>query len=343
MAVKIKVGKILIVVALTVLIWVWADMSEVDTFKIPRATISVALSTSPDIWVRLDGAASVLIEDVDIRGSASRIADIKRKLEDGSLSMEFFYDATQKNTKEPKYSLNVVDFLKKSDRISPFGLTVESCKPETIDVEIVKLVEKLLEIRCKDKDNNPVKVKMIEPPRVDVFVPEDWQMDKLVAEVVLSRSEIESAGTVAIEKVPFVELSDGQSRQAAQLVKIVTLPGQEGLKEYTIASATVGIVLSPNLMGKYDVELLNQSELSMVTILATSEAKNRYQDQPCQMLLYILDEDAQKTTDQEKKVDYNFPDEFIKDEKIKQKGQHLEAKFRITPLAVSEEPSNKDE
>jgi hypothetical protein len=98
-------------------------------------------------------------------------------------------------------------------------------------------------------------------------------------------------------------------------------------------------VLSPNLVGKYKIVLENYSELASFTVNATSEAVRAYREQPFQILLYILDEDAKNTSEQRKEVEYNFPDEFVSQGKIKLNQPAGTARFKLVPLESSLTPA----
>ena len=48
---KIKYGKILVIVLLTVLIWVWTDLALDEEFTVSGVEISIAKSTNPALLV----------------------------------------------------------------------------------------------------------------------------------------------------------------------------------------------------------------------------------------------------------------------------------------------------
>lgn len=341
---KIKYGKITIVVFLTVLIWVWTDLALEDTEPVSKVTISVAKSADPALWASFkddDGspAPSVSIVNVQLKGPVSNIREVRRKKEEGLLSFEFFLDAEQEGMVEPgEYPMDVLSFLRKSYQIKQFGLTVESCEPEVVTVSVVKLVEKPLTVQCFDQDRISVKVESIDPSKVNIFVPEDWAGEKLTAQVELTHGEIEQARLAPIKKIPSIELVTGQTRQAVTAVKIRAAP-EGGLSEQTITAANLGIELSVNLQGKYDVEVTNLNEVVRpFTIRATLEAKQAYENRPFQMTLNILDDEKNLEEVQRKRVIYNFPEEFVRTNEIELKGEPVEAKFKLTALASPESP-----
>ena len=175
MAGKINYGKIAICISLTVLIWVWADMAQDDEFTVYNATITVAKS-NPNFWVSFDGyESSVPVEKIVLKGPASKIAEQEKRLKEVS-RLEFDFDATQENMTEPgSYTLSMVSFLRKDKKIKRLCLTVESCKPEKLSVNVVKLVKKSLDVVCADEYQNIIKTKTIDPPKVDMLVPENWE------------------------------------------------------------------------------------------------------------------------------------------------------------------------
>ena len=337
---KIKYGKILVVVFLTALIWVWADLAKTEKFPVSSVTVTVARSTNPALWVSFsDGESSISIQDIILKGPASRVSDVRRRLDAGSLSLEFFFDAEARAMTEPgRNLLNVLNFLKQSDQIRQLGLTVESCSPKTVDVYVVKLVKKSLTVECLDENRVPLKAETIEPAKVDMFVPADWQGEKLLARVSLTEREIDQARATPVPKTPYIELAPGWIRRAPQTVKITTPPGEDRRSDYTITASTLGIALSPTLQGKYRVEVSNLSEvISAIAIRATPEAKRAYELQPVpSVTLYVLDGDEKTSAEQRRKVVYNFPEEYLRDNQIALRGQGVEARFKLIPLPATE-------
>jgi hypothetical protein len=114
-------------------------------------------------------------------------------------------------------------------------------------------------------------------------------------------------------------------------------PEEERLQEANI-TATLGIALSPNLQGKYKVEIVNlETVLEPISIVATPEARRAYEQQPYPpMTLFILDEDAKTTEVQRRIVKYNLPMEFVRQDQIRLNQQPVEARFRLIPLPLPE-------
>ncbi|MBA7669826.1 hypothetical protein ES703_77960 [subsurface metagenome] len=342
MARRINYGKVLLVIFLTVLIWVWVDLAKTEEFSFSGATISVARSANPGLWVSFNEEPEVSVDNVVLKGPASKITNARRKLNDGSLVLEFFLDAEQEGMVNPgEYPLDVLAFLKKSRQIKQLGLTVESCKPDKLSVNVVKLVKKSLTVKCFDEDGNPLKAES-KPSKVDMFVPEDWEGEALTAKVRLTRSEVKQARVEAVPKKPYIELAPGQIREAAGTVDITASPEEERLIDYTITPATLGITLSQILQGEYDVEVENLPQvIGGITIRATPEAKRAYEEMRYQVILEIYDEDAKSTEPPKRKLIYNFPAEYVRKDEIMLNQQPVTARFKLKRLPSAVAPSNE--
>jgi len=172
-----------------------------------------------------------------------------------------------------------------------------------------------------------------------MFVPEDWEGERLTAAVRLTPREIAYARSAAIDGTPQIELAPRQIRRARTIVKIKMPPEEEKLQGYNIPSATIGFVFSPVLQEKYRVELLNPQDMAVVRIKASAAAESGYKSQPFQILLYILDGDEKREGEQSKKVVYNLPEEFVRKDEIRLNQQPATARFKLVPLAPETGPS----
>jgi hypothetical protein len=298
---KFNYGKILVVVFITVLIWVWADLALDEVFSVSGVNIT-AKSTNPGLWVSFGDKPSASIDKMVLKGPASKVADVRRKLKDGSLVLEFLLDPaqTEEIATPGEHTLPLLTFLRQSDQIKKLGLAVESCEPQSLAVKVVGLDKKLLAIKCIDETQNAIKAAVIEPKQLEVFVPEDWSGEKLIANVQLTRREIDQARLSAVEKTPFIELASGQTRELKRTVRITMPPEEDMLADYTITTARLRFSLSPNIQGKYKVAVDNLDEvIRTITIRATADAKRAYEKMPYQVTLEIDDEDAGATEPQE--------------------------------------------
>jgi len=341
----INFGKIVLVVFITILIWVWADKAQDENYTFENVLLKADRSLASELWLTFpqdgqahDGQRSATLEELTLRGPAARLDELKRNLKTGSPRLEFFLGPADAGLVGPgQTNLNVLDFLRNSGQMRSLRVSAVDCKPRTIVVKASRLVEKELKVRCVRPNGDVLNAKKIEPATVKMRVPEDWS--PLAADVILSDSEIEQARLADFEKTAIVRFSPEEIHVIPTKVKITMPPATEDLSPLSITQATIGFVLSPNLVGKYRIVLENYSELASFTISATSEAARAYREQPFQILLYILDEDAKNTSEQRKEVEYNFPDEFVSQGKIKLNQPAGTARFKLEPLESGPAPA----
>ena len=329
---RFKYGKIVLVVFITILIWVWADKAQDEEYTFENVLLKADRSLASNLWLTIDGQRSAILAELTVRGPAARLDEIKRDLKTGSPRLEFFVGPGDAGLTEPgqPVNLNVLDFLRTSGQLHGLRVLAVDCKPRAVVVKASPLVEKELKVRCVRPNGTVLNAKKIEPETVKMRVPEEWGPP--VADVILSDSEIEQARVADFEKTAIVRLSADETQPVPTKIKIMMPAPAEDLSARAITQATIGFVLSPNLVGKYRLVLENYSELASFTISATSEAARAYREQPFQILLYILDEDAKNTSEQRKEVEYNFPGEFVSQGKIKLNQPAGVARFKLEPL-----------
>ena len=342
---KLKFSKIAIVMFLTVLIWVYADLAVDDTLPVTNVPVSIAGSGDTELWVTFkneDGPplASVAIEQIVLKGPSSRIAEIKRGLNNNILKLSFSLNPEMQNmTDAGSYTLNVLDFVRKSEQIRALGgLTVESCEPNTLTVNVVKLVKRDLNIQSVDENGRPLEFESITPSKISMFVPQDWGQDK-VAEIALAPTEVKRARSKAINETPYVVLADNQKRLSDEVVKVKLVPEEEELEPFTISRVRVGYSYSPITQGKYRAVVSNEVTLtsSEIKIRATLEAKTAYETQRFQVTVEIDDEDR-SGNEVERALKYNLPEKYVRKGEIKLEPEHepVEAKFKLVPLPSAE-------
>ena len=82
MAKKVKYSKIMIVIFLTVLIWVWADLALDETLPEKNAVVVVDESVNPKLWISFDNSTSADIKIV-LSGSHTSVAALDMELRKG--------------------------------------------------------------------------------------------------------------------------------------------------------------------------------------------------------------------------------------------------------------------
>jgi hypothetical protein len=275
----------------------------------------------------------VAIDQIALRGATAAVDEAKRKLKEQTLTLEFPYNPQAEQITGQEYWLDVFEFLRSNETIRQLGLTVESCKPQKIKVKVTRLVKRLLTVKCVDQSRMPLEELSIKPANIEMFVPEDWQGQKLMAEVMLDLAEIKLARVGPYSKKPFIELAPGQKREFPESVEIKLAPEAEQLKDYTITSATLGRCLSASLQGSYRIEVTNLEEvLRPISIKATDAARQAYELQPFRIILYILDDDSKTTSEQRRELAYNFPQDSVRKGEILLNQQPVVARFKLVPL-----------
>ncbi len=334
MARKIKFGKIAIVIFLTVLIWIWADLALDETLPDRSAVIIIDVSADLKLWVSFEQASSADIK-ITLSGPHAAIAGESRRLRDGQIR-RFDFDIVKEGMNKPgNYDLRLLPFLQKDKELKQFGLKIESCEPQLLSVNVVELVKKSLTVECLDENGISLKSISIEPSKIDMFVPEG----RRTAQVRLTRGEIEQARLTPFEKRPYVVLADDQIREAATAVRIKMPPEPDMLSEATIKAPRLGIAKSLNLEGRYRVEIKNTPQvIGAISIRATPAAKQAYEAMRYQVILEIDDEDIfLKSEEGRRELVYNFPEESVSKDEIKLNQPRVQAIFKLVPLATETE------
>lgn len=345
---KIKYSKIAIVIFFTILIWVWADLTLEEELTVSSATVIIAKSTDSALWVTFEGgdespnSSHSIITNIVLKGPGSKIEEVKREVidvNDGSLKFDFsLHPEWEAMTKPGEHTLTVLDFVKRSDEIRKLsGLTVESCEPNELTVKVVELVERPLDVECLDEGGSPLdalSIESIEGSPVKIFAPGATKR----AIVKLTSSDIKRAITAPIEKTPYIVLPDGQTRQSSTAVKIKMLPDPRN--DYTITGARLRYILSPTVLGNYDVDVENLPDLyGGITIKATLEAKQAYEGMPYHVMLEIDDEDV-KATDgvRGRPLKYNFPGDYVARGEIELTQNPVKVQFKLILRSPAESP-----
>lgn len=334
---RFRLGKIFAVIFLTILIWVWADLAQDEKMTVNSAEIRIAKTIGPDKWVHFrNGDMSHPLEEVVVKGSASKISEIRRELDNGTLDFEFFLNPQKEEAFSAEGVLDVYNFVEDSDLIRKLGLTVESVKPDTLNVVVDELVKEQLNVTTVDESGNPIKVLNVEPAQVEMYVPKNWSGERLQALVMLTRREIAQARFTPIEKRPYIILDGGVKKEASVSVNIKTAPEEELLTEYVVTTGKLGVCLSANLQGKYRVQVENLSKIiQAIKIRSTPEAKRAYENQLYQVILEIADEDVKEKYPR-REVLYNFPKEYIRQEDIYLDQAAVSAQFKLIPIKPSD-------
>lgn len=333
-----RLKKILLIVFLTLLIWIWADLANDAVLTNKSVTVKVSQSMSRDLWVSLeakDGAE--IIRDsapvaVNLKGPSARIDELKR--DTTPLEVIYYPELVGgQPVQSGEYSVPVNPLVQENARIRKLGLTVESCKPQTIRVKLERLVPKQLKVVCLDENNTIVDNAKVEPAIIDMLVKDYWSGEKLKAYVKLTESQLEEARTEVLELRPYVEMDQQRLRYREEPVK-VSLPSLMTKKQNdAVPGPRIGFVFNVDMIDKYKVELVETP--TIVQYVATEKASEAYKNQPYHLLLDILPEDAVNGDDGQPKVikrklRYNFPLKFARLGEIEPAEEvEIEVSFRL--------------
>ncbi|MCX5643257.1 MAG: hypothetical protein NTZ17_01020 [Phycisphaerae bacterium] len=337
---NIKFGKVSIVVFLTILIWVWADLAQDERLILSDVVVEVAKSSNPALWVSFvddqkepNLQTSVTLDSVVLKGPASRVAEVQRLRNKGSLDLSLFLIADREGmTKTDVHVLDVMDFLRQSDDIRRLGLAVEDCKPQRLTVRVQELVKMSVAVECAGLDPS-VQVK-IQPDTVEAYVPQE-EAGVRTATVRLLADEQNRAKNVPVEKTPYIELVPGQRREVSTKVKVTLAPAEKSLIDDRVP-AVLGFCFSQNMQGKFCIVLENDDPTTRayVMVQATGEASKLYAKMMFQMILYIRDEDRQATEPViSREVVFNFPQESVQAGEIRANQPAPTVRFRLEPIA----------
>jgi hypothetical protein len=345
---KIKFSKIAIVMFLTILIWVYADLATDDTHLVPDVPVSIAKSGDSELWATFKNeggsvVSSIAIKQIVLKGPTSRIAEVKRDLDNNLLKLAFSLDpARQDMTTVGSYTLDMLDFVREREQIRGLGgVTVESCEPNKVTIEVVKLRKRDLDIQSVDESDKALEAESITPSKISMFVPEDWGQDK-AAQVMLTPGEMQPARSKGVRKIPYIVLADGQKRQSDSYVQVKLLPEEDKLEPFTISRVVVGYCYSANTQGQYKAQVQPSDErelTSEIKIRATPQAKTAYDTQSFQVMVEIEDNDR-SGEEVKRPLKYNLPEEYVRKGEIKLDPEHepVEAKFKLIPLPSAEKP-----
>jgi hypothetical protein len=330
-----QIKKLAAVIFLSILIWAYAYMAQEETI-LRMATLDVGGGVRSDLQVTFDRPTPIPL-NLTLKGPASKVAVLKRRLlapdtDQDRERLDFLYDPETEHAQAGTFTLNMIDYLQASEKLRDLGLRVTLCDVQTVQVTIDQLVEKRLTIQCVDPAGKILQPETLEPATVAMFVRKEYEGP---ATVTLTSQQVELARKSVLRLRPYVTL--GNQQVYAKNPVSVRLPATEILLQSRPLQPRVGLLISRNLLGKYQVELLNENELtSVTTILATPEAFSEFEKTIYQVLVEVRDDDVTLATTEGTKrpVIYNFPPQSIQlgEIQLDPTAPPRQAHFRLIPL-----------
>jgi hypothetical protein len=333
---KEQAKKIILVVFLTLIIWAWAYFADEEVMD-QTVMLDISPVTSKELLVSFDRPTPITFEKIGLKGPAAKISELRGKLLSNDPqqkeNLDFYLNVEQEKKENLKsYSLDVIEFIKNSDKMRTLGLTVEPVEIDPVEVTIEKLTKRRLTIQVLNKDGGTLTPKSIDPAgTIEMFVHTDWPQDKLKATVVLTDSQIAKARRDYVTVTPVVELNNGQKREAGY-VNITLPPTAKPLMDRSL-QPRIGFMLSQALQGKYIIELINEEELTDTTrIKATDAAFEIYNNMPNQILVEAYYGDESATEEIIREVIYNFPPEYLQKKEITLNETPRKARFKLKEI-----------
>lgn len=321
------IKKILAVFFLTLLIWAWAFLSLESTHSLV-ASIQAAPAAASDYLVSFDNQDQFDDLQLKFKGAPAKIAEMLGRYR--SEPLVFFYDPKEfGHTRTGNYTIDLTEFIRQNPKIREYALTLEACRPEKLEVSVEKLEKKMLVVQCVDESGASINPETIEPAQIEIPVRADYTGSAMV---MLTAQQFERAKKIPVSVKPYVEFAAGKRRYAEQSVA-VKLPATEKL-EPMVLQPTIGYIVSPAMIGKFKIELLNETELKTISnIRFTEKAFEAYKKQKYHFFVEIRDGDESLPEIPPRAVVYNFPLEFVRSGQIEAPTPAHQAKIKLTPIA----------
>jgi hypothetical protein len=336
-----KLSKFLIVIFLTLLIWAWAYFSQ-EKYLSRSGSLEVSPTTDPGLLVTFKLKDSELpqtripLNPLTFKGSPTKISEFLKRYnlsqsDANRERLDFFYNPQEHGQGEGSYSLDILELLKKDDRIHEMALTLEACNPAQVDVNVELLELKRLPVECLDENGFPIQGVIADPAFVDIYTRPTYNGP---ATVTLSPQQREIARKSMVSVKPYVQLGVAGVIRESEITVKVTLQSEERLKPQAFQPGSIGIVMSPQLAGKYSVVIANEAQLTSTTQFnATDEAMDAYKKMKYHLLIEVLASDEQLAEIPPRPVIYNFPHDYFKNGEIVELTPPKPAIFKLVPIS----------
>ena len=331
---KRTIQKVALVIYLSALIWVWADLSNDLILEGKGVTVLISNDRPKDIWVGLEGADSVQIS-VDLKGPSARIDELKRDV----AALEVYFSPSELSEMSDNFKYPIKNLVQESPRIRELGLTVEKCKPSSIDITMERLEKKQLKVVCIDENSNRITNVSIDPANIEMYVPSHWSGENLTATVVINSDQHTAAMTKSVSLRPWVEIEADRKVFAEKSVKVHLIAQEANLETFLLNGPRIGLLMNEQVAKDYRVEIVSRNEaLTTIQVQASQEAYQKYKSEKYQMIVSIYPEDVPSGTDLpqdiERQVDYFFPKLFERQGLIKSVDTGVKpiVTFRLVPI-----------
>lgn len=339
-----KVSKFLAVIFLSVLIWWWAYTQQEQTRTL-TGTLEKSSTADTSLMVTFTKPGSttpqrvLVLQALNFKGAPSKIAELSRRMalplnNPAKERLDFYFMPQEVGS----YTINVKDYLQQTTKMQELALSLESVEPAQVLVNVEKLEEKRLSVQVVNENGLTVPEATPEPAWVNVWVRPTYNGPAMVK---LSAAQVQTARERPVTLKAYVEMGvAGIVRESEETVQVTVASGQL-LESRPFQPQTIGFVLSPEMEGKYTVELTNEAELkSRVLIRATEAALAEYQKRAYHLLIEVRPGDERLTEIPPRPVIYNFPREYVRKGEIElaETSPEKTAVFKLFPLKGTAAP-----
>jgi len=332
-----KLKKTAVVVILTLLIWSGSYLALEQ--KITRtATLDILSLSHRSLLVTFIDAERPIEIELTLKGPAVKITQLKKMIQsdnpDEKEKFDFYFDAEEEGKSEPgRHFIDLPELLRKTTKIRNYNLTIESCEPSIVEIKVEKLVLETLTIQCLEKDSGVeiIPDNITPSPTVEMYVKESWPEETLKAKVVLTPEQIAKARHSYVTIQPFIVLAPGEQPRYAEYHNIFLPSTALPIRSL---QPSIGYIYTKNIREKYNIELLNEKELTSTTSFrATEQAWKEYENTMPHLLIPISETEPGKDTTVE--VIYNFPQQHHRngDIELADPDSTPKAKFKLVPIA----------
>ena len=236
---------------LTILIWVYAEREQV--LVKPGATIPITVkSTDPTRIVRLrPGEQSVTADIVGPKSATERVYELLRRPGDEpalQIDIDGRFPAGRWST------IETAQYVADNPIFKSAGVTVRDCKPRTLNILVLEITEREVEVQAPAELTNLAAPAIFEPRTVKVRGPKsvlDDPNERLVVRAdLVSRAELATPGTHELAAVRLVcSIDDPAITILPSTVKAIIEVNQSDVR-YRIDSMPIHIAASPLILSK---------------------------------------------------------------------------------------------
>jgi hypothetical protein len=261
-----KAKKFAAVIFLTLLIWAWAYLSLERQVSL-WGSIELSPAAGAEYLVSFSGGDTSFPIKLTFKGPPSKVSEIERRYRAALMDplhaalLYYYLPQDEGHTQTNTYTLDLLEFIRKSPAYQEMALTLEACEPPRVDVSVEVLVEKQLVVQCIDENGALLQAADIKPGQIAIHVRPDYSGP---ATIRLSGQQIAAARKSPIRQRPYVDLGPtGPRRNAPEEVRI-SLPAAEDLSPYVYQPQSIGFVFSRNTLGRFRVQIENESDLRTI-------------------------------------------------------------------------------